>query len=433
MINYVEKHNVDIVDRFICLAFVVSLGVGEIISIGPIKLSYVTTFIFFFYTVIVKKKNNIFRNRYSNNLLFFAIIMLLYPLLQFLWSKDSGIWLVYYRTLFINVSIVILLINYIGSYKDWILVVRSFLFLILICLIIGAWEYMTGNHLTFVDYSEMSETTILLVQNKPLSFYGNINDNSSVLFLGLIVALIYFFKHKTKRFVCKIVRLLFCSLIVWEIIIINARAITYSMILLIVSIAFFWIVDRLSKCNSKKSFKIVLSLLLIVLILIAIALCIYPLDYYLAFISSGTDYSSDIVRIKILKDGFTAFCNTFFLGLGPGQSITINNINLHSMYLEILFEYGLFIGGGLLLVFLSISLKKSINASGLCDYVIKSFPVVMILAGVSSSKLFSIRSFWIAFVLILVLKYSYFDRNYKVESIINNRYSLRIGRCFNEY
>lgn len=406
-----SMYNTDNIGKIICFIFVLTLGFGEVVSFGTIKLSYLTASAFFFYSIFIEKKLNIFKKGLNFNLFIFLLLWIAYSIVQLMWVKNIDLWFSFFRTLLLNILSIILLLNYIGSKDDLVLVMRSFLFLILICLIVGLWEYKTSQHINYMNYSEMNEITIYNISNKPLSFFGNINDNASVLFLGLIISLIYFGIERKKNILINIIRLSFLALIIFEIIIIDARAIKYSVPFLFIFILFFYVLNKMS--SSEKTTKMLLIAFFISFtIMIIIALSINPIEYYFGLISNGTDYMSDIGRINIIRNGYEAFLDSFGFGLGAGQSITISNINLHSIYLEILFEYGILVAGYLLFLFIKMMFSSPNVHCGLSDCTIRSFPIILLLAGVSSSKLFSLKPFWIVLSIVLIVKFG----NIKLES-----------------
>ena len=418
-INSFKKR--DLLGRLFAFLFIVSIGIGDFASIGPVKLSYITTILFLLYSFFIEKRQSILRGNKARVFLF-LITWLIYSAFQIIWAIDFQLWISFYRSLFLNILIVGLIINYVENNDDWFFLSKSFMFLILLCLLVGIWEYFTSQHIHYMNYSEMNSATVAILQNKPLSFYGNINDNSSVLFLGLFVSLIYFSSNKSNSLITTMMRLLFCVLIIFEIFIIDSRAIVFSLFLFAI-VVFCFIISSYFKPSNKKGILHARTLLFVLCVLFLLTvLFIHPFEYYLQFLSSGSDYQSDLFRINIIKNCFNAFLQTGCLGLGPGQSIAVNGINVHSLYLEILFEYGIFIGGFVLLVFFKMYLDESKTDSRICDSIIRSFPIVLLLAGVSSSKMFSLRAFWIAFAIVFIIKYRFFENLSKSTSRYNLNY-----------
>ena len=101
--------------------------------------------------------------------------------------------------------------------------------------------------------------------------------------------------------------------------------------------------------------------------------------------------------------------SSFGFGVGAGQSILANNINLHFFYLEILVEYGIFVGGYLLVIIFMMSFHVDYGLRSFSEIMMnslyRSFPIVMILLGVASSGTVRIRATWIIFVLLYTYAY----------------------------
>lgn len=388
--------------QVIAILFITSLGFGEIVNVAGIKLSYITTILMIFCCIyetrgVIKLSSGKYQ---LHNLLAFCIIWAVYPLLQFIWVKNVDYWNSFYRSLFINILIIVLILLYINTWDDWKTISKAFIILHLFSLAVGYWEIYTGRHIVQLEGTR----NLLYYAYRPISFYGNGNDNAVILFFGLCNLLIFLFSHKTKIF-HKILLALLSIATISQIIIIDARGATYSLVLLLVFILYFQVRLRLDK-NNKMIGKL-FGIATIVLIFVAIIwiFLAHPIEYYLSMFSGEGNYMSDLGRVDILSKSFIAFLNTLGFGLGPGQSIVVSGINLHNFYLEILFEYGIFVGGYLIYQIVKVGFCEYPSLSLLAKSIVRAFPFVMILLGVSSSKTFIMRPTWVLISLLWMLQY----------------------------
>lgn len=388
--------------QFIAISFVISLGFGEIVSVIGIKLSYITTIMmicaFFYETrgkiVFIQERYKLF------TYVIFCIIWGFYPLIQLLWVKNIDYWSSFYRSLFINILVIVLLVFFIQTWDDWKVISKAFIILHFTSLAVGYWEILTGHHIVHLD----GVRNLSYYAFKPVSFYGNGNDNATVLFFGLCNILIFMFSHKQKMLTR--LALIFLSIAtISQIIIIDARGATYSLFLLLLFILYYQIKLRIDR-NSKKMGKLISGfILLITVVFIIWGITAHSIEYYLSMFSGEGNYGSDVARVRIITDSFYAFLDTLGFGLGPGQSIVASRINLHNFYLEILFEYGIFVGGFLIVQIIKIGFWEYAYLPLFAKSIVKAFPFVLVLVGVSSSKTFIMRPTWILITLLLMLQF----------------------------
>ncbi len=392
------------IHQLFAILFVISLGIGEVVSLAGIKLSYITTIVmilFFLFETrgsikLPGKKKNI------RTLILFFLVWLVYPLVQYFWVKDLNLWFSFYVSLIINLLIIVLLILYINTWDDWKVISRAFIAFLVIQLIVGCWEILTGNHLVLLE----GERNLLYYISKPLSFFGNGNDNAVVVFFGLYNVLIYLFSEK-KSIVTKFFLTLLCIAAVIEIVIIDARGATYSIFLLPLFAIYYQLKQSLEKRSKNLSQLFSIFVIIITGGFLLWVFLSHPIEYYLARFSGEGNYYSDLGRIRIITDSFNAFVESFFLGIGPGQSIVASHINLHNFYLEILFEYGILIGGFMILQIFKVSFRNYPGLTMFSKSLIRAFPFVMVLTGVSSSKTFIMRPTWVLITLLFALYYVY--------------------------
>lgn len=405
----VSKH--DQLYRVAMFLFIVSLGLGDRIAIFGVRVTYIATAVIL---IISMSKNRIsfsaLRNRKYSRMLKFGILWLMYPFLTIMFARNLSLWISQYIALMINFLVIWLIVRYIKTGEDWLLIGRSAAALLCITLSVGLWEIYTSDHIYVPDYTSVGPVDAAMMAIQPVTFYGNINDSASALFLLFFTTSIYvLYINKWRKYGLFYVGV--GLLTVYEVWVSQARAVMYSFVVLLVFFVGFAILAVIKKSQAKVLYYISAFC---VAAGISIAFLLHPPSYYIGllagrngYVASG-NYSSDLFRLRIIKESFVEFVNTFFIGLGPGQSIVVSGINLHNFYLEILFEYGIWIGGFFLYKFFCLSFPGRQLEPRKLDSLMKSTPFVFLLLGISSSHFFSIRLTWVCIAFVFCLKYGGF-------------------------
>lgn len=393
--------------KWMIFFFIISLGLGEVVSLAGIKLSYITSIILLVAYLLEYKGKIVVSNRKYTSFLIFCFFWIIYASIQVIWVQNYLMWWFFYRSLLINIFIIVIIITYIWTEKDLIFVNKSFIVLLGISLAVGLWEIQTGGHIIELTGSQ----NLIYYRNRPIAFYGNGNDYATVLIYGLFaISLNFYFCRREKTW--QLINGLILIGIIYELKAIDARAALYSAILLcLVWPLCIWL-SRINK-KSKKNYQI---LLFVILIIISILIIYFVTNFSAneivyeisSWSSAARNYRSDLGRVEIITNGLKSLLDTAGFGVGAGQSILVNNMNLHNFYLELLIEYGIFIGGYMVLNLFHFLTKVNNRLPVLLDSLIKSFPIVMILLGISSSGALIIRPTWVIISLLYGLKYSTF-------------------------
>lgn len=408
--------------RNVMLLFIISLGLGDYFKIFSVRILYLVTL-----ALIILSVNNwgigsgsVLNAKYRK-MIKFGFFWLIYSVITLVFAVDFSLWIHQYKTLLLNFLVVYLMVKYIKSVNDWMWIAKCVIFLLVVMVIVGFWEICTGNHIHFFDSMSVSPRTVELLQNAPFTFYGNINDNGSALFMCTVIMTLYVvynwncLKYKEAYFI-----LGFCA--VYQMFKTSARGVVYSLPLLLAFIFFFRILLKFKRSQSRNLY---IGIIVAIIYMILLALMLHSPGYYLSllkgkseYVSSG-NYDSDLFRLGLIWNSFLSFIHTLGLGLGPGQSIIVDGINLHNFYFEVLFEYG-FVGGYFIYQIFKLSFIKKTTLAKNVDAMIMSMPYVLILLGLSSSHFFSIKITWVFLTLLFCLKYGDFDKN-KVVANENER------------
>lgn len=394
-------------ERLVMRLFIISLGLGEIISIGPIKLSHITTILALMVSLI--KNNGVIRltveNRNYSRMLKFCYVWIGYALFQFIWVQNTELYKTFILILAVNIIIIYIMITYIRTREDWLDILESFLLLILISVLVGFWEMKTSIHL--VKLTE-DDANIQYYLNKPLAFYGNGNDYATVLMFGVFGILLHLFAKRRKK-----TEILFdlglLLAVLYQIVVINSRAALYSVFLLFLMLVVLYRATKASRNSTTNRRAINIFLVFLAVASVGLIFLISSPKEIIVRYSGDGNVGSDLGRVQMIVNGVNALISSFGFGVGAGQSILANNINLHFFYLEILVEYGIFVGGYLLVIIFMMSFHVDYGLRSFSEIMMnslyRSFPIVMILLGVASSGTVRIRATWIIFVLLYTYAY----------------------------
>ncbi|MFB0926392.1 MAG: O-antigen ligase family protein [Vicingaceae bacterium] len=250
----------------------------------------------------------------------------------------------------------------------WRVLLKSWFFTLGLILLICYWEMFTGDHLqgNFL-FKLRGFPSYHIIQSVPVATFDNPNYLS--LYLTLSLAFVFYF----KKFLSKEITLFFT---VSSILIILTTDSKLSLIALFVIVLFFIIYNRddIKDWIAKRIRRVIFGGVISVVFLFGVfnsessSLKIQEntidLSEYLSRVETGNSYN---VRKNLIFNGlyFLEFSN--YLGIGPGQySVHTSKglikhevgtvLNPHSLFLELLSEYGIiiFIFFGIILIFLLI-------------------------------------------------------------------------------
>jgi O-antigen ligase len=213
-------------------------------------------------------------------------------------------------------------------------------------IIIGLWEVGTGNHLVKLE----GEKNIEYYSNKALGVFGNGNDFSTFLYFGVVALFINLFYEKRHKLLCGL--MIVASLFL--ILVINSRGTIYG-------IAIFFIALPICYFLIKHTNRSVLTVLVCIFALgLIVILLRYPLSAIVYRFSSSGNYGSDMYRIGLINGSLKLLEQSYFLGVGPGQSSNQLGMNPHNFFIELLADYGIFVFTGIIILFLRLlfSLQK---------------------------------------------------------------------------
>ena len=388
--------------KLLMFLLIFTSGMGSVGAVFGIRPSYVVAFTVAVFLAVDKIRTlDLTENRRYLWMLAFMFVWGAYSLVQGVIAKDMTYYAIYLKGLFINIFLVFVIIDYVRDVDDVRFLLYCFAAYIAVCLTIGFVEICADLHIVNVRATS---------RWRPHSFYGNENDNGAVLAYGAYAIFLCFLKARIRQM--KIIFLHLLGVTAFEIVMSRSRAAILGLVSMALFTALFTFLVRVRE-GSKKTYRIILaSGFAFFVIAVALTFIIFTPTELVELLSGEGNKESDSLRFDLIISGIRSLFDSYGLGLGAGQSITLNGINLHNFYLELLTEYGVIIGGVFLALMLGImlefkefkwSLDKKRNT--VADGLVRSFPIALAVIGIGPSSAMNMRATWIIIGLVFAFKY----------------------------
>lgn len=237
--------------------------------------------------------------------------------------------------------------KYITSSKAIRLVLISFVVVMLFAAFIGVQEMITGvyrfvdqNNLDYYDLRSALESTIGM--RVPISIAGNPNDFGMMMLFASLTSygLVKIENKKILRVLFVLSALFFAFMVIAT----QSRS-QFISLLLAYGLIFIIAFNRQGKVK-----QIVFIVLLLLTGSYIISLLHANEDLYLALLEVNLE-EQDLVRVNLIKNGFTILFDSLFLGVGvgnieyhmaqPGLLQTGGVLNIHNWWMEILVSSGI--------------------------------------------------------------------------------------------
>lgn len=290
------------------------------------------------------------------------IIMLLYSTISLLWAENfSFSFSNGYMYLFSGVAIVVFITAGINSFKDLSILLRVFTVCYFITVILGILEIFTGKYLF------TQNPVSLIYQNGynlyyPYGTFYNMNDFSTFVVMAMPFAAFQIISD-IKGKAGKIIAVVMSAAGVFTVFNANAR-ICYFAIALYVLVFIIALATKKELRHYLKPvihYTMIFALIFIVLLITSVVK-LNVLSSEMASISVK-DHSAD-ERATLYGAGLKMLGDYNFMGVGEGNSVplvakytNLQPINLHSMPLRFLTEYGIIIFALYLLMLVSAAIK----------------------------------------------------------------------------
>lgn len=341
---------------------------GYLDSVVSIFPSRAFALIFIFAIIYNQSKEKVFGVKWVSKWFFFLVFWVFYSCMQILYMKDVSLGIRQILLLSTGVFIAYSIVALTRDTKDLQMLLNAVIFISLFNVGMGFWEHFTGNHFLLSRFGEqalLSKGNLLTRWFAPTGGHGNPNDYATALFVLTSLASGKLMTKINKAWLVTIAVLLISSfsVLVWT----GSR----TNMLLLVLFTFFIVI--FSTPTKKHEYINVLFFIC----------CIVGIFYYftsdkviniLNSFWSGIEsllYWRENARIGLTVNamytlfvtyGFGAGANNAdsFMADGPFPVYGVKSLITapHSLYGEIMSEYGIFIFAGF--VFLSVKLFKEL-------------------------------------------------------------------------
>lgn len=383
-----------------------------------LMLAVIAFIVYFFKEILLKRKfYNFIRN--FTPVHWFFIIFSLWSLISGLWAIDSRGWIRHVYFVTTGSFIIIFFLQFVKKSQ-----IKNIFYLFIgasfIHHLIGWYELLTSN------YIYANSITMPRSKGIPVSSLANQNNLATLLLASMTISLILFLNSKINWVKLILFFYLLSSLIL--IIKTESKIILISWLLILI----FSVLIKLLSLNFLKNIFI-LSVVPVFIALIIFSTPNFIRDNFILIINKISSGSGSLTyRLNMIRNGFTFFFNSKFLGIGAGnvEHYMTNNAvfkvdapNMHNWFIELLVNYGLFIFilYIILWIYMIISLVRIAKSPNnhfiiITATVLGSYCIVYPLLTSASSSNFIIEWHWI-FKAIILAFIQIFNGSYKfVES-----------------
>lgn len=399
------------------LTFTSSIGA----SIGALSIAGVQMTVFrmvlvviFVFTIIKKPVVPILSK--SNAVYNFTLILVLYSLITLLWVKNISDWIQFEFFILEGLVLVIVMKMCLINIKRIGICLYGFEATVLLQMIIGVSEMITGIY-RFAPDNQVYYITRYGI-NSPVGTMYNINNFGVLMLFGVAVELILY--EKSKKMWEKIIHLLLVIVFSMMVYFSTSRASFIGMILLYTVLLAFFLKNKLNK---------------LMISVIAIITCFGTFAYIRNMFT--IDIVSDGIRLNLIKNGIYFLRESLFLGIGSGQTgWWLENktkypvhglLALHNWWIEILVCYGIVIFVYYICTYIKLirfnfqMFKKNDNDIGIIAKGFSLFMIAYIIGSCSVSNAVFQEWYWVFWGVVVSF-------NVNIISILkNSKKQFRIG------
>lgn len=317
----------------------------RIIDFNTIIFGIANVLLLFLFSI---KRRKIVCSRFCKKILRFFTIWVVYAVLSLFWCKDIYVWLVHIAYLLYGCYLIVISI-YLLDNKDKIFsILGIFSLCYVLVALLGFIEILYGKY-----FFATGVVTTQIELGLPIVSFGNCNNLSTFLSFGIFVYIMYVYMFVDKK-IFRYASYVLGFIPVILIFISGSRANILGLMFCVVGMGLILLLRRISFIT------IVLVLMLLVLFL---AFC-FSQDI-MSFINNFKYGTSNYVRWNLIRSGFDILLNSWFFGVGAGNSNiqemysydVVGIYNLHNWWIQIFAEYGLGIGIAYLVNFIVLTNK----------------------------------------------------------------------------
>jgi len=406
-------------------------------NIGPFSLFPYRIFLtilwmyFILFLLSYNSKLNISEIKVKNYVLY-LIIWLFYAIISFIWAVSKYKAMRNIIFIFLGFSLIFFTILYFNRLKYLKLFYNLWIFMLVPFMIIGLWEFFTGNHLP-VSSVYLSEHPVKRFM--PSAVFHNPNDFAT--YLAISTPFLLSFINHQKYLFKKVFGLILLFLSLFLILKTFSRV---NYLAVFIEFAFFFVF--MLKIKGKFKTVIIVVLLFIFLYVLFTKHTIELLQNINVqisslFIRSKMFKGSIAMRYNLIKNSLIFLFKSAGFGVGAGNLEYYMShfakyeawgiLNVHNWWIEILTNYGVFIFTGYLIFYLTLifnlykACKRIVNKTEkmICEALIVSL-IGFSFASIGPSSIITFKPQWLLFAFALAfLNYYRLNKVKKYENISN--------------
>lgn len=374
-------------------ALIISLNFGEYLAVAGRSLSqYIALALMLFSIIDIMESYHAYGRleREKKVVLLLAAFWMCLSVIQGLWVTDYRAWMFGLRTLFINLFICIELCILFRDSHEYMMVLKGVEVSLYLSVAFGILEIITGIHLD----------DDLSFGNDIRTFFGNPNDYATWIVLCLFGTTLYYARKK-RRCLCALAWILAMYIVLHT----GSRA---ALLSLLIAVVFFVIgfmagYEKNIKGSTRKRIK-AFHIIGMAAVAVFLTICLSCVDIVTLANNDVANASSNIIRLKIIRDSAMVICGYLFMGAGAGQTTIYIGINPHNFLLELLGDYGIVVTVILLYmlwkIFVRIFADQKVTDSGIVCF---AFAPAFVMVSISSSSILRLRIMWVVLILFYLI------------------------------
>lgn len=381
------------IKRYLFVLLVLSLNFGEYVKVSGIALSQCFALLLLVFSV-----SDIIKSYYVYNELQFEDKLILFEatfwgvisFVQVFWVGDFLSWKSGIRSLYVNLFICLEMCVLFREDHDYTLVMRSVNISLYLSILAGLYEIFKG-----VPFDDIPETVFL--KDEVRTFFGNPNDCATWIILCLLGSTLYCAKCKKSKLLC----LVGWSLGMYVIYHTGSRAGILSVFMAGVSVfvGYLIYIERKTKEGTRSRIKTVHILGIMGVGGMAV-LWILGNDLATLIGSISNAPTSDVFRLRIIKESIEVAMGHMLMGAGAGQTTFYVGINPHNFLLELFSDYGIVVAVVVVYIIWKIFMRifESCKVT-FYEVVCFAFVPTFLLISIASSSMARLRMVWVVLLL----------------------------------
>lgn len=328
------------INQLLFLALMISFNFGNYIKVYGLSLSWIFAGLLLIGTSIEIINNPVVllhKEKKYNIVPLFAGFWFIYSCVQIIWVQDLGLWKSGVISNCINVFICFEVWFLLENHDDFQFVLKSSAFSWLLCIGIGGYELLTGNHFIFENISYWERDLVR-------TFFGNPNDCASWFVLSFYCIALYLIATSKRKEIFGVVWTVTTFLVVKT----GSRACLLGMLIFMLFYILMHIIMKFenSRVKGTNASKVVFVLIVSLCTAIVVSVLMeYGVMGVLNKVSGKGNVQSDSYRLDITRNTLKAIWESAFMGCGAYQSIKYIGTNPHNFLLELFADYGIIIFG----------------------------------------------------------------------------------------